>query len=68
MELELDRRALTRPPRPVKAKAWVRYGGESIFIEVLITAWTSSAVAIKWKTSTGAEHKAWVWNGAVESG
>jgi hypothetical protein len=64
IELELHEQPLTKPPKPIDGKAWVRYGNEAIRIEVSIVAWTPYAVAVKWKTPTG-EHHAWVWSSAV---
>lgn len=65
-ELELDVRPLTRAPVSVPAFAWVRYGGVALKIPVEVVAWTSRAVAIRWKTPKGEVHKAWVWASAVE--
>jgi hypothetical protein len=63
-ELQLDKVPLTKPPQPIPANAWVRYGGVPIWIDAIIVAWTDYAVAIKWKTPDG-EHHAWVWASAV---
>ena len=67
-ELELDVQPLTKTPVPVPARAWVRYGGVAIKLEVEIVAWTPRAVAVRWKTGAGEEHRAWVWASAVERG
>ena len=65
-ELELDLLPLTRTPVAIPAKAWVRYGGIAVKLDVEVVAWTSRAVAIRWKTPTGDAHRAWVWASAVE--
>jgi len=64
-QLGLDDEPMTRTPRPQPARAWVRYGEQSIEIDVEVVAWTERAVAIKWPGPDGAEHHAWVWAGAV---
>jgi hypothetical protein len=64
-QLDLAHEPLTRSPEPQAARAWVRYGEQSIEIEVEVTAWTERAVAIRWPGPDGAEHRAWVWAGAV---
>jgi hypothetical protein len=67
VEKALDRYALTRPPRPVPAQAWVRYGGHAHLIEVELVAWTERVAAIRWPGPDGGpEHRAWVWASAVE--
>ena len=38
----------------------------AVKLDVEIVAWTSRAVAIRWKTPTGDAHRAWVWASAVE--
>jgi hypothetical protein len=67
-ELELDVQPITRTPVAVSAVAWVRYGAVALKIPVEVVAWTSRAVAVRWKTPTGGIHKAWVWASAVEQG
>jgi hypothetical protein len=34
-------------------------------IEAELVAWTSRACAVRWRTRTGEEHRAWVWASAV---
>lgn len=66
MELELDTMPLTRTPVAVPVKAWVRYGSQAVKVDAEAVAWTPKAVAIRWKTPSGEEHRAWVWASAVE--
>jgi hypothetical protein len=35
-------------------------------LDVEVVAWTPRAVAVRWKTPAGEEHRAWVWASAVE--
>ena len=65
-ELELDVQPLTRTPVPMGARAWVRYAGIAIKLDVEVVAWTPRAVALRWTTSAGEQHRAWVWASAVE--
>jgi hypothetical protein len=65
-ELELGEQPLTKTPKPLPVTAWVRYGQSPLKITGRAVAWTSRAVAIEWKTPTGAVHRAWVWSSAVE--
>jgi hypothetical protein len=65
-ELELDVQPLTKTPVPVPARAWVRYAGMATKLDVEVVAWTPRAVAVRWKTPAGEEHRAWVWASAVE--
>lgn len=66
-ELELDASPLTKPPIPIPARAWVRYGYQPIRIDVEVVAWTPNAVAVRWRTAKGEQHRAWVWASAVAS-
>lgn len=66
-QLDLAHEPLTRSPEPEPARAWVRYGEQSIEIDVEVTAWTARAVAIRWPGPDGAEHRAWVWAGSVST-
>jgi hypothetical protein len=66
-ELELDVQPLTRTPVAMPAVAWVRYGSVALKLPVEVVAWTECAVAIRWKTPSGAVQRAWVWASAVES-
>jgi len=65
-ELELDVHPLTKTPVAVSARAWVRYAGMATKLDVEVVAWTPRAMAIRWKTPAGEEHRAWVWASAVE--
>jgi hypothetical protein len=64
-EIDLEHEDLTRPPVARPARAWVEYGEHAIEVDVEVTAWTSRAVAIRWKAYDDVEHRAWVWQGAV---
>jgi len=66
VELELDKYALTIPPRPMPVLAWVRYGEVPLRVEAEAVRWTEKVVAIIWKTPDGGEHRAWVWASAVD--
>jgi len=65
-EIDLEHQALTRSPKARPVTAWVRYGDEAVHVLGWTTAWTDRAVAVRWITPHGVEHKAWVWSGAVE--
>lgn len=65
-ELELDRFPLTRTPVPERVRVWIRYRDAAIRIDAELIAWTPRACAVRWKTSTGEQHRAWVWASAVE--
>jgi len=65
-ELELDVQPLTKTPVSAPARAWVRYSGVAMTLDVEVVAWTPRAVAVRWKTPAGEEHRAWVWASAVE--
>jgi hypothetical protein len=64
-ELDREHQDVTRPPRAIPCRAWVRYGTAAILVDGLITAWTTQAVAVKWMTPDSIEHRAWLWAGAV---
>lgn len=66
VELELERYALTIPPRPVPVRAWVHYGDIPLRVDAEAWRWTERVVAIVWKVPGGGEHRAWVWASAVE--
>lgn len=67
VEKALDRYALTRPPKPIPAKAWVRYAGVAYLVDVEIVAWTERVAAIRWPGPEGSqEQRAWVWSSAVD--
>ena len=63
-ELALDRLPLTKPPRPLPVRAWVRYPDGPLEVDAEAVAWTSRAVAVRWLAGEVA-HKAWVWSSAV---
>lgn len=64
-ELDLEHEPITKPPRALPCRAWVRYGTNAVQVEGLVTAWTPRAVAVKWTTPDKAEHRAWLWASAV---
>jgi len=64
-ELALNRVALTKTPKPLEVRVWVRYPGGPLQVEAEAVAWTSRAVAVRWKCGD-VVHKAWVWASAVE--
>ncbi len=64
-ELELDIEPVTRPPAPVPVQAWVRYGPTAISVNGWAVAWTPRAVAVRWTTPHGVDHRAWLWASAV---
>ena len=63
-ELELDKYNLITPPRPVRVRAWVRYGEIPVQVDAEAVKWTERVVAVQWDTPEG-QHKAWVWSSAV---
>jgi hypothetical protein len=63
-EIELEKEPLTRTPIARPAKAWLRYEGVPLLIDVEVVAWTEHAVAIRWHAPEG-EHRAWVWASAI---
>ena len=65
-ELELDRLPLTRTPVPERVKVWIHYRDAAIRIDADLVAWTPRACAVRWTTSGGEQHRAWVWASAVE--
>lgn len=67
-ELDLEHEPITKPPRALPCKAWVRYGSDSILVDGVVTAWTSRAIAVQWKTPDGVVHRAWLWAPAVTIG
>jgi hypothetical protein len=67
-ELELDTETLLRPDRAIAVRAWVRYGGTPVSVSAEAVAWTSRAVAVRWKTPGGDVHRAWVWASAIRRG
>jgi hypothetical protein len=63
-ELELDTEPATRDPLPQRARAWARFGGTPVLVDVEVASWTSTAIGIRFVIA-GTEHKAWVWFFAV---
>lgn len=65
-ELELDRLPLTRTPVPERVKVWIHYRDAAIRIDADLVAWTPRTCAVRWTTSSGEQHRAWVWASAGE--
>jgi len=63
-ELALQTLPLTRPPRPVPVRVWVRYPDGPLRVDAEAVAWTERAVAVRWPAGDE-QHKAWVWASAV---
>lgn len=66
-QLQLHKYPLTRPPKPLSGVAWVHYPHGHVLVRCQIVAWTSRAVAVRWKTPIDEIHKAWLWLHALES-
>lgn len=64
-ELELDRLPLTIDPHPKPAKAWVRFGGTPVLVDVLVHRWTPRACGISFEIA-GKLMRTWVWASAVQ--
>jgi len=64
-ELSLADTPLTRTPKPCAVRVWVRYPDGPLEVDAEAVAWTSRAVAVRWKSGTRVD-KAWVWASAVE--
>ena len=64
--LALKRSDRTIPPQPVPVWAWVDYGPQPVFLGARMVEWTDRACSLRWTAPDGAEHRAWVWRGAVE--
>lgn len=64
-ELELDVEPLTKTPKPMPVKAWVRYPDAPLLVDATVVAWTSRAVAITWDGPDNSRSRAWVWSDAV---
>ena len=56
---------ITTDPNPSEVRACVRYPDGPTEVAALTVAWRSRAVASTWPGPDGAEHRAWVWVGAV---
>ncbi len=65
LELELATEPLTRAPHARPVKVWVRYGPTPVLVDAEAVAWTDHAIAVRWTTPAGGEHRAWVWASAV---
>lgn len=64
IELQLDLLPVTIDPQPKPVKAWVRFGDTPIIVDAEACRWTTKAVGIRFLVD-GAEHRCWVWLGAV---
>lgn len=64
-QLDLDNHPLTTPRRAQPVTAWVKYGSIHLHVDAEAVAWTSRAIAIRWRAPSGEIHKAWVWSSAV---
>lgn len=63
-EVEVDSELMTRTPRPLAARAWVRFGAEPYRVECQVHAWTRWAAEIEFLVGEKPT-RAWVWRGAV---
>ena len=64
-EIDLEHKLLIRDPKPKKARAWVRYSGRAMRVNVYVLAWTAQAVRVRWVTGDGQRQEAWGWSPAV---
>ena len=64
-ELALSTTPLTKAPTPWPVRVWVRYPGGPVEVDAEAVAWTSRAVAVRWKVGDRVD-KAWVWSSAVD--
>jgi len=64
-ELALATTPLTRAPTPWPVRVWVRYPDGPVEVDAEAVAWTSRAVAVRWKVGERVD-KAWVWASAVD--
>ena len=62
-ELDLSGLPLTRDPTPAPVHEWVRYPDSVIEVDAVAVAWTSCAIALRWKGPNDEEYRAWVWAG-----
>lgn len=65
IEVDLDNELVTYDPRPKKARAWVRYSGHPMRVNVYVPAWTSKTIRIRWINGEKQRQEAWVWTPAV---
>lgn len=63
-ELQLDETPITSYPRPVPAKAWVRFGSIPVHMDCWIHRTTSSAAGISFRIRDKT-FRCWVWGNAV---
>lgn len=63
-ELDLDRRPVTKDPRPARVRAWVRFGATPAVVDAEACMWTDRAVALRFRVGDE-ERRCWVWAGAV---
>ncbi|TQL46853.1 hypothetical protein FB464_3847 [Subtercola boreus] len=66
-ELDLDNELVTYDPKPKKARAWVRYAGRPMKVNVYVLAWTRNCVRVRWVNGEKTRQEAWVWQPAVEN-
>ncbi|WP_147305954.1 hypothetical protein [Subtercola boreus] len=66
-ELDLDNELVTHDPKPKKARAWVRYNGRPMRVNVYVLAWTQHAARVRWVNADQDRQEAWVWQFAVEN-
>ena len=66
VEVDLEHELLTRDPKPKKARAWVRYSGHAMRVNVYVLAWTTQAVRVRGINGDGQRQEAWVWSPAVQ--
>ncbi|MDQ4214056.1 hypothetical protein [Microbacterium capsulatum] len=63
-ELQLDIAPLTIYPKPVRAKAWIRFGAIPMHVDCWIHRSTSDAAGITF-TIRDKTFRCWVWGNAV---
>lgn len=63
-ELQLDVKPVTIYPRPVTAKAWVRFGAIPSHLDCVIVRSTSEAAGIEFRIRDKL-FRCWVWGNAV---
>jgi hypothetical protein len=63
-ELALDVEPLTRSPIARPVRVWIHYGAQAVQVDAEAVAWTTRAVAVRWRVGDQV-HRAWVWAGAV---
>lgn len=63
-ELQLDVAPLTIHPKPIRAKAWVRFGSIPMHVDCQIVRTTQAAAGISF-TIRDKTFRCWVWGNAV---